>query len=1082
MLSTPPLAALVRRVTPALDAVADAELLDRFVRSADQAAFELLVWRHGAMVWGVCRRMLAQDRDAAEDACQAAFVALACHAARIRQRNALAGWLHRVAVRAALALVATRNATRPLPADYTAQPDSAPDPARIADDREVRSLLDTGLDRLPDKYRLPFVLCELEGRSNAEAAAALGCPVGTVESRLTRARQKLRQWLTARGVVPAVALAAVAAPESAWAAMERARAGAAPAVKELAERAIPHALGAKLRLVAAVGLVLAVSAVGLGLTMSDPPKPPEAPPAKSPDPASEPVTAKRKDADALVSAPVPRRKEAAEPSLPWGAVARLGSARLRHGARVLDVCFSPDGKRIASVGQDSAVRVWDRETGKQLFAVSQPESGFTRAAFASEGKVLFVVGRNRDRNWWLWRIDADTGTVKAGQALDGNSEDDPAAGLVRFSSDGSRLVLASWKTCQAVVTDTGTGKPLWTAKLGDETPSGVEFTADGKMLAVSTRAGTVRLFDDAGKPAGVLKADATAPNQKAGATALTRVTVSPKGDRVVAYNNTTLIAWDRATGKILWQDKGLSRNDIWPVFSPDGKLLVRSASSTARGVHIVNSADGMSPVIGGKKGAYFASLGQPTCSAFQPDGKAVAFGTLRGAICLFDPTTCQPLTPSADPPDAVGRIRFTPDGKTVYGFAGQWFAWEVPSAKPGGFVANGQGHRMTNMGYQRDPFFDLHVEPLSPDGKYTVRVEQLKVPDEADARLEICNAATGEIVYSHLIKDLRDLSLAGWTEFTPDGKAIIGSNGSTLVAWSIDTGTELFRLPASGPQGGQAFPAVRAFSADGRVLAVGSSGMLRVYDLKAGKVLAKFDTGATRTGTLSISADGGRVAVGWGRDSHSDLIDPNARDVAVVWDVASGKELFRVSQEEASGLVALSPDGRALAVPRSSVMEIRIWEVASGTERFRFRHDHCDNPINAIVFAPDGRTLASASLEAPIYLWDMRTAHFGEIVWKADAVWNELALKDARWAFNAFRRCWSNPGEVVAFLKERTKDWVPVAGDADRLRIIRVVELAEGLDTPEAKALLESWAKGTANLALASEAKAALVRIKIRAR
>lgn len=1079
MHSTPPLAALVRRVTPALDAVADAELLDRFVRSADQAAFELLVWRHGAMVWGACRRMLAPDRDAAEDACQAAFVALACHAARIRQRNALAAWLHRVAVRASLALVATRNATRPLPADYTAQPNSTPDPARLATDREVRSLLDTGLDRLPDKYRLPFVLCELEGRSNAEAAAALGCPVGTVESRLTRARQKLRQWLTARGVVPAVALAAVAVPESAWAAMEKARAGAAPAVKELAERAIPHALGAKLRLFAAVGLVLAMSAVGLGLMTSDQPKPPEAPPVKSQDPASEPVTAKRKDADALVSAPVPRRKEAAEPPLPWGAVARLGSARLRHGARVLDVCFSPDGKRIASVGQDSAVRVWDRETGKQLFAVSQPESGFIQAAFASEGKVLFVVGRNKAWSWWLWRIDVDTGTVKAGLALDVRAEDDPtppgisATWLVRFSPDGSRLALVLWKTRQVVVTNTGTGKPLWTAKLGDESPSGTDFTADGKMLAVSTRAGTVRLFDDAGRPAGVLKADAPAPNQKAGATALTRVAVSPKGDRVVAYNITTLIAWDRATGKILWQDKGLRRNDIWPVFSPDGKLLVRSASSTIRGAHTVNSANGVSLETGGKKGAYFDSLGQVICSAFQPDGRAVAFGTASGTICLFDPITCQPLTPFADPPDAVGRMRFTPDGKTVYGFAGQWFAWDV---------ATGQGRRVTNMGYQRDPFFDLHVDPLSPDGKYTIRVKHLKVPDDADALLEICNAATGEIRDSHLIKDVRDLGLRGWTEFTPDGKAIIGSNGSTLVVWSIDTGTELFRLPASDLQGGAAFPAVRVFSADGRVLAVGSSGVLRVYDLKAGKELAKFDTGTTRTGTLSISADGGRVAVGWGRDSQSDLINPNARDVAVVWDVASGRELFRVRQEEASGLVALSPDGRVLAVPRSSVMEIRIWEVASGTERFRFRHDHCDNPVNALVFAPDGWTLASASLEAPIYLWDMKTVHFSKIVWDADAVWNELALKDATKAFNAFRRCWWNPEEVVPFLKQRTKDWVPVAGDADRLRIIRVVELAEGLDTPEAKTLLESWAKGTANLALASEAKSALARIKIRAR
>jgi RNA polymerase sigma factor (sigma-70 family) len=343
------------------------------------------------MVWGVCRRMLAPDRDAAEDACQATFVALASHAARLRHRNALAAWLHRVAARASLALVATRNATRPLPADYPTHPDSVPDSARLAADGEVRALLDTGLDRLPGKFRLPFVLCELEGRSNAEAAAALGCPVGTIESRLTRARQKLRRWLEARGVVPAVALAAVAVPESAWAAMHSARAGAAPAVKELAKRALPRALGAKLRAGAAVGLVLAVSAVGLGLTVSDRPKPNEAPP----NPASEPGTAKRKDADGRpLAEPVPKlkEKEAAAFPLPRGAVARLGSARLRHGAFVAHVCFAPDGKRIASVGRDSTVRVWDRETGQHLFAVSQPESGFIRAAFASEGKVLFVGG------------------------------------------------------------------------------------------------------------------------------------------------------------------------------------------------------------------------------------------------------------------------------------------------------------------------------------------------------------------------------------------------------------------------------------------------------------------------------------------------------------------------------------------------------------------------------------------------------------------------------------------------------------------------------------------------------------------
>src|SRR6187401_2150974 len=105
MLVAPQLAALVRRMTPD----SDGELIERFARSADQAAFELLVWRHGAMVWSACRRMLAPDYHAAEDACQAAFVALALHAVRLRNCGAVAAWLHRVAVRAGLDLAARRS-------------------------------------------------------------------------------------------------------------------------------------------------------------------------------------------------------------------------------------------------------------------------------------------------------------------------------------------------------------------------------------------------------------------------------------------------------------------------------------------------------------------------------------------------------------------------------------------------------------------------------------------------------------------------------------------------------------------------------------------------------------------------------------------------------------------------------------------------------------------------------------------------------------------------------------------------------------------------------------------------------------
>src|SRR5262249_13473398 len=156
-----------------------------------------------------------------------------------------AGLLHRIAVRASLDLIEYRRTTRPLDVTHLELTDTRSDHAQLAADREVRGLIDAGLNRLPDRLRVPFVLCELEGWTNAEAAAVLGCPVGTVESRLTRARHRLRGWLTVRGVTPAIAL-----PAGVRLAMVRAAApgaAVAPAVRALADRAVPMALAAKLR-------------------------------------------------------------------------------------------------------------------------------------------------------------------------------------------------------------------------------------------------------------------------------------------------------------------------------------------------------------------------------------------------------------------------------------------------------------------------------------------------------------------------------------------------------------------------------------------------------------------------------------------------------------------------------------------------------------------------------------------------------------------------------------------------------------------------------------------------------------------
>jgi RNA polymerase sigma factor (sigma-70 family) len=188
--------------------VCDAELLERFVRGRDEAAFELLVWRHGKMVFGVCRRLLRHEQDA-EDAFQATFVALARRAGALSRRESVGGWLYRVAYRIGLrarADTARRTARQRAAALRT---EHVIDAAEEAASRELRQVIDEEVNRLPAKYRVPFVLCQLGGYSNAEAARELGCPVGTVESWLARARRRLRGGLTRRGVVvPAGSFAA----------------------------------------------------------------------------------------------------------------------------------------------------------------------------------------------------------------------------------------------------------------------------------------------------------------------------------------------------------------------------------------------------------------------------------------------------------------------------------------------------------------------------------------------------------------------------------------------------------------------------------------------------------------------------------------------------------------------------------------------------------------------------------------------------------------------------------------------------------------------------------------------------------
>jgi RNA polymerase sigma factor (sigma-70 family) len=202
----------VRRVLGKQDEQgSDADLLQRFVRQHDETAFELLLWRHAAMVLRVCQGVL-RDSHAAEDAFQATFLALARKAGSISRSESLAAWLYQVAYRVAVRakLNAAERRALELRRHERRTPTRPAGPDSEVAERDLVPLVHEELNRLSAKYRTPIVLCYLEGKTHAEAAEQLGWPKGTVSGRLARAREMLKKRLVRRGVLFPTAVLGVA--------------------------------------------------------------------------------------------------------------------------------------------------------------------------------------------------------------------------------------------------------------------------------------------------------------------------------------------------------------------------------------------------------------------------------------------------------------------------------------------------------------------------------------------------------------------------------------------------------------------------------------------------------------------------------------------------------------------------------------------------------------------------------------------------------------------------------------------------------------------------------------------------------
>jgi RNA polymerase sigma factor (sigma-70 family) len=254
--------------------MSDAQLLQRFSRHREEAAFAALVHRHGGLVFSVCRRVLRQEQDA-EDAFQATFLALARHAGALRVGEAVGAWLYRVAYRIAAKAGGHMARRRSTEKHAPARPQGPPD--READCRELEAVVQQELERMPEKLRGPFVLCCLEGKTRSEAAVQLGWKEGTVGGRLAQARKHMQQRLSQRGLTLSTVLCLAALGRTASAAPSRlgrqairaalcaAAGGAADAlvpmtIATLAEGVHPTMLTGKLKSALTLLLALGVAA------------------------------------------------------------------------------------------------------------------------------------------------------------------------------------------------------------------------------------------------------------------------------------------------------------------------------------------------------------------------------------------------------------------------------------------------------------------------------------------------------------------------------------------------------------------------------------------------------------------------------------------------------------------------------------------------------------------------------------------------------------------------------------------------------------------------------------------------------
>lgn len=694
------------------------------------------------------------------------------------------------------------------------------------------------------------------------------------------------------------------------------------------------------------------------------------------------------------------RVDLAGDPLPPGALARLGTARFRHGHTVLGVTVSSDGRLIASVGGTQQVRIWDATTGIEMRHFSiENQLGYAHAvAFSPNGTILAAATHHVAFMW-------DTGNGTMLHRLNGSE----FKGMT-FSPDGK--ILATMDLHEGIILcEVSSGNRL--AQLRGEGLTGpgsgygsVVFSPDGRMLA-SGRGENLYCWNPLTQKM-LRRAKVTGKSVSA-------LAFSPDSSTLAAGAvDGSLLLWDAGTGREIrrLRDHGDAIQSI--AFSPDGTTL-----ATGSGIP-VNEGGKLQDdqclvlweVATGKATAKLDRHPRGVTSvAFSRDGSSLIVGA-GGAVSKYDPATHQEIGPVRGHTDSVGSLAFSPDGKSLASGAGDHTVrlWNPATGKEVRQLA-GCKQSIDSVAFAPNGAFIA-----ASTGEGIIRFWDLNKPND-------CSNI-------NVNKDPKHPSGQTAIAFSPNGTRLASvSQFGPVSIWDVATKE---RIQALG-DGERIGPCI-AYSPDGKFLASGAdhhglSPVPLLWEATSGKEGPRL-AGLVRSGFPVTFSPGGEL-----------LAAVTSETTICLWQTATGRIYGTLKCESGLFRAIFSPDGKMMATTGHD-HTVRIWEVATGQERHRFVGHH--GFAWTAAFNPAGTTLATGGADTTVLIWDLRAKRAPLQRAAPSAIdlrtwWNELAGNDAARAYQAMWNMIHFRNEAATFLQEKLRDAT--------VDVSRVNELVAGLDS-----------------------------------